>query len=110
MIKYYIDSNDKLYANPTSIYGLEEVENPIYNGEILPEHKAIEYKDGKIVSPQEVLDLQAQAELDKVEAEKKAEAQAYLNDTDWYITRQAETGVEIPQEVKNKRQECREIL
>jgi hypothetical protein len=60
--------------------------------------------------PQSVLDLQVQAELDKVEAEKKAEAQTYLDSTDWYVTRQAETGVEIPPEVKDKRAECREIL
>jgi hypothetical protein len=38
------------------------------------------------------------------------EAKKYLNDTDWYVVRYAETGVDIPQEVKDKRQECREIL
>jgi hypothetical protein len=69
----------------------------------------IEYNEDNPMSD-EALALQAQAELDRVEAEKKAEAQAYLNDTDWYVTRQAETGVEIPQEVLDKRAECREIL
>ncbi len=40
----------------------------------------------------------------------KAEAQAYLNSTDWYVVRFAETGVAIPQEVTDKRAEARELL
>jgi hypothetical protein len=60
--------------------------------------------------PQSVLDLQAQAELDKVQAEKKAQAQAYLNSTDWYYARLAETGEEVPAEVVSKRKECRDLI
>ena len=37
----------------------------------------------------------------------KAEALAYLASTDWYVTRKAETGVEIPEEVSIKRAEAR---
>ena len=33
--------------------------------------------------------------------------QAYLNQTDWYAIRFAETGVEIPEDVKTKRAEAR---
>jgi hypothetical protein len=60
----------------------------------------------------EVTDEMIQAELDKLGyvPKEKVEAQKYLNDTDWYVVRQAETGVEIPQEVLDKRTECREIL
>lgn len=36
-----------------------------------------------------------------------AEYQNYLNDTDWYVTRFAETGVEIPEDVKDKRASAR---
>ena len=55
----------------------------------------------------EAIELAKQEALDN---EAKQEAQKYLNDTDWFISRYAETGVEIPQEVKDKRQECRELL
>jgi hypothetical protein len=60
--------------------------------------------------PQSVLDLQSQAELDKVEAEKKSEAQQYLDSTDWYYARLAETGEEVPAEVVSKRKESRNML
>ena len=40
-------------------------------------------------------------------ANTKAEALAYLASTDWYITRKAETGVEIPEEVSRLRAEAR---
>lgn len=35
------------------------------------------------------------------------EARDYLVSTDWYITRQAETGVEVPSDVLTKRAEAR---
>jgi hypothetical protein len=40
----------------------------------------------------------------------KGEAFAYLNSTDWYVTRMTETGVAIPEDVLAKRAECRELL
>lgn len=40
-------------------------------------------------------------------AHTKAEALAYLASTDWYVTRKAETGVEIPEEVSRLRAEAR---
>ena len=50
-------------------------------------------------------------ELEAIELSKaKSEAQAYLDSTDWIVIRFTEQGVEIPQEVKDKRQECRELL
>ncbi len=33
-----------------------------------------------------------------------------LNDTDWYITRFTETGVEIPEDVTIKRAEARALI
>jgi hypothetical protein len=35
---------------------------------------------------------------------------AYLKSTDWYVTRQSETGVEIPAEVSEKRAAAREAV
>jgi hypothetical protein len=66
----------------------------------------------RLYTPIEVTDEMIQVELDKLEyvPKEKIEAQKYLNDTDWYVVRYAEQGVEIPQEVLDKRQECREIL
>lgn len=37
----------------------------------------------------------------------KAEAQAYLASTDWYVTRFTETGTPIPEDVLSKRAEAR---
>ena len=38
------------------------------------------------------------------------ELQNYLNETDWYAVRYAETGVEIPNEIKAERQSAREEI
>ena len=35
-------------------------------------------------------------------------ARKYLADTDWYVTRKAETGKDIPDDILTKRQEARE--
>jgi hypothetical protein len=48
----------------------------------------------------------AERELAKV----KAEAQTYLSSTDWYVTRQSETGVVIPTDVLEARAKARELL
>lgn len=34
----------------------------------------------------------------------------FLNDTDWYVSRFTETGVEIPEDVKEKRAEARKEI
>jgi hypothetical protein len=45
--------------------------------------------------------------LDIEKEAKRASAIAYLKDTDWYIIRKIETGKEIPEEVSEKRNSCR---
>lgn len=51
---------------------------------------------------------------EETEEEKRefriAELQNYLNNTDWYAVRCAETGVEIPDEIKAERQAAREEI
>jgi hypothetical protein len=47
-------------------------------------------------------------EIVKVQASmKKQEALRYLSETDWYVTRQSETGTTIPEEVLTKRAQAR---
>ena len=38
---------------------------------------------------------------------KRAEAQAYLAETDWFVTRQVETGKAVPDDIAEKRAEAR---
>ena len=44
------------------------------------------------------------------QAETNATSQAYLDSTDWYITRQAESGVAVPLDVTTARAEAREAI
>lgn len=44
------------------------------------------------------------------QAKANAEARAYLASTDWYVTRQAETGVAIPAEILTARQSARAAI
>ena len=53
------------------------------------------------------LPLPTQEELDE---QKITELKQYLNETDWYSVRYAETGVEIPEDVKQKRKEARDKI
>ena len=41
---------------------------------------------------------------------KISEAKSYLISTDWYITRFIETGKEIPEDIKLKREEARALI
>lgn len=59
----------------------------------------------------EIEEAHTEAELQAKEiSEKLAEATKYLSDTDWYVVRYTETGKEIPEDVRIKRQECRDFL
>lgn len=45
-----------------------------------------------------------------INKEQIEELQKYLDETDWYTTRYSETGVPIPEEIKQKRQEARNTI
>lgn len=47
---------------------------------------------------------------EQLQAQANAEAKEYLASTDWDITRFTETGKEIPEEVKTKRDEARALI
>lgn len=62
--------------------------------------------NGEYILKSEAEVLQNQEEIEK----QIEELQKYLDETDWYVARYSETGVEIPEEVKQKRQEAREKI
>lgn len=62
--------------------------------------------NGEYILKAEAEVLRNQEEIDK----KIEELQKYLDETDWYVSRYSETGVEIPEEVKQKRQEARKKI
>lgn len=66
----------------------------------------IEIKIDEVFATPLTEEEQAKVELEKA----KQEAQAYLNSTDWYVTRKFERGVEIPSDVVTKRAEAIEVL
>lgn len=71
---------------------------PEYEVEL--DHKGEFYLKGYTpAKPQEVIDSERIAELEK-----------YLYDTDWYALRYAETGKEIPAEIKTARQAARDEI
>ena len=72
-----------------------------YRTELCEYEELIAECESKFVYPS---DEEVAAEL---AAHTKAEALAYLASTDWYVTRKAETGVEIPEEVSKLRAEAR---
>lgn len=47
---------------------------------------------------------------EEIQVEVNAEARAYLNSTDWYVVRYAETGVAVPQDILDARQAARERI
>jgi hypothetical protein len=42
--------------------------------------------------------------------QEDGEAKAYLNETDWYVARYVETSKAVPDDVKTKREEMRNVL
>lgn len=57
-------------------------------------------------TPEEIAAWQAERDTKQT----KAEAQAYLLSTDWYVVRFAETGTAIPQDVAEARAAARLLL
>jgi hypothetical protein len=90
------------------------------------EFKQVTYPDGSVgyeaVNIEELNQLGAQAQsLPPIEFtpeqiaesllnQQKNEAREYLNSTDWYTARLAETGTPIPEDVLERRQAARTLL
>lgn len=72
--------------------------------------KQINVQTGKEIEVEETIEINEE-EIAKQELQAKInEAKEYLASTDWYVTRFTETGKEIPEEVKIKREEARAII
>jgi hypothetical protein len=89
-----IDGNVTAYEyHEDGTYTVEEAENMLKYGTTTPTESQIQ-------------------ELDDESATflSNAAARKYLADTDWYITRNTETGVAIPSDITTKRQEARDKI
>lgn len=68
-------------------------------------------QEGDTVEDMPVLERQeptAEEIANNLVAMENYEARRYLAETDWYVTRKAETGKAIPDDIATKRQEARE--
>lgn len=54
-------------------------------------------------------DIAAEAQAHARDA-RRAEAQAYLSETDWLVVRQAETGIAVPEDIRKSRVAARNVL
>jgi hypothetical protein len=97
---YYED--DKM---PADVVSISEVE---YNRLLEGNQK------GQFIEPDEkgypVLVDRPEPSAAEIQEEKNATARNYLARTDWYVTRFAETGEAIPQEILEKRAEARKAV
>lgn len=88
----------------------------------LPERLVSKFDEGGSVAVdengnpiQELLPAEFSSEIidisEQVAAEKaKYDAKQYLADTDWYVIRFMDSGIEIPVDVKNKREIARSVI
>ena len=60
----------------------------------------------EIKTPEQVEQEKAQQEQEQINNESRE----YLKSTDWYVVRQQETGVAIPQDILDARQAARESI
>nr|DAH98462.1 MAG TPA: hypothetical protein [Inoviridae sp.] len=90
------DADDSVYAD-TAIWCNE---NNAFLEEIEPEGEVRRFKVVPVPEPTE----------SELRTARIAELQKYLNDTDWYAVRFAETGAEIPDDIKEERRAAREEI
>ena len=70
------------------------------------EHGFYPIEDSDIPDDEKIVLTEEQIE-ESLKAVKRQEALEYLNSTDWYAARKAETGKEIPTDIKQKRAQAR---
>ena len=59
------------------------------------------------ISESEKIDISKEEVLRLENISKKQKAKQYLIDTDWYVVRKAETGIDIPEDILEKRIQAR---
>jgi len=70
-------------------------------------------KGDEFYSPEEIVwQLKEKEKIESAQRVKDNDVKlrSYLADTDWYVTRQAETGKPIPEDILTKRQEARDSI
>lgn len=97
------NKDDKIFE---SLIEISEEEFNRLLGEANKNHKEIKGdKEGKPI----LVDYAEPTDSEKASA-RISELSHYLEDTDWYAIRFADTGEPIPAEIKTKRQEAREEI
>lgn len=80
----------------------------------VPEGKVAVWKDGSWsveTAPAKPEPIKPNPVPEPTQQERaNAAARRYLGDTDWYVIRQVETGVAVPQEILDKRAAARESI
>ena len=66
-----------------------------------------DFKNIPCPTPEELLALQPTAEAKATQEAQNLEALKYLADTDWYVIREMDSGVAIPENIKTLRAEAR---
>lgn len=91
-MKYYKDENNQVYA-----YEVDGSQDAYIPSNLTP------------ITIEEADELRKPAPLtpEEIQAQANAEARAYLNSTDWYVVRFAETGAAIPQDILDARKAAR---
>ena len=113
-MKYYVNNKNEIYAyedyaQPVDVE-LVEIETPIFNGQVLPQHKALQYDEQGNITNEDVVALIAKEKAENEIATQIADAKAYLTSTDWYYARKLEEGTEVPADVVAKRIELRTLI
>ena len=90
-----------------AFYKIDNGQLQVGSGTLVPDG-FIKYKVGE--EPTELLEALKQEEIEQELQGKLQEAQAYLNSTDWYYARKAETGEDVPAEVVEKRLASRKLI
>ena len=69
------------------------------------------YRTESDSAPYEIYTRKPQEHIDQMlQAKLNTQSEAYLKETDWMVTRFAETAVVIPEDVKTKRQAARDAI
>jgi len=92
-MKYYKDNTNNIHA-----YELDGSQDHLIGDKVAMTDEEVE------------LHINPPKTAEQLAEEAKAEALAYLSSTDWYIVRLMDSGVEVPQEVKDKRAEARLLV
>ena len=94
-MKYYINKNKEIFG-----FELDSSQDHLITSDM----KEISLEEIKAINKAKEDEYKNTIEY------KIQEAKAYLISTDWYITRFIETGKEIPEDIKLKREEARALL